>query len=385
MCFVSAKLPAFGSFLQVRAFFDKFVSMKRTTLIAAALFACIFCSAETIKGSDGKVTYIGRTEVAEDGSVSFDWSATTIRLKFKGKTLVMACSDTKKDYFNLWIDGEQKVLEDKVLKVEGDQAITLFSAKKAAEHTVILQKRTEGEQGAMTVKEFTTDGAFLQAPAPKSRLIEFIGDSYTCGYGTEALSRSDPFRPEEENPARTYADILGRMYGAEAVHISHSGRGIIRNYGDYNEQENMVKLYAQTFDQFKEDAWEPTYKPDMVVIYLGTNDFSTGKQPNLGPWCENYKKLLKKVREFHGPSVPILCLASPCDELMDDYVQEAVKRCGIDGVHFASILPGCYRMDDEDLGASWHPNYNGHRKIASVVAPYISTLTGWDLPVWFNE
>ena len=359
--------------------------MKRTTLIVAALFACILCSAETIKGSDSKVTYIGRTEVADDGSVSFDWSATTIKLKFKGKTLVIACSSTKKDFFNLWLDGEQKAIEDKILKVEGDALVTVFNAKKAGEHTVILQKRTEGEQGTVTVREFTTDGNFLDAPAPKSRLIEFIGDSYTCGYGTEALRRSDPFRPEEENPARTYADILARMYGADAVHISHSGRGIIRNYGDYNEHENMVKLYAQTFDQFKEDAWEPTYKPDIVVIYLGTNDFSTGKQPNPGPWCENYKKLLKKVREFHGPSVPILCLASPCDELMDDYVQEAVKRCGIDGVHFASILPGCYRMDDEDLGASWHPNYNGHRKIASVVAPYISTLTGWDLPVWFNE
>ena len=359
--------------------------MKRTTLIAAALLACVICKAETIKGSDAKVSYIGRIEITDDNAVSFDWSATTFRLKFKGKTLVMACSDTKKDYFNVWIDGEQKAIEDKVIKVEGDQVITLFSAKKAAEHTVILQKRTEAEQGTLTVREFTTDGQFLQAPAPKPRLIEFIGDSYTCGYGVEALHRSDPFRPEEENPARTYADILARMYSAEAVHISHSGRGIIRNYGDYNEHENMVKLYAQTFDQYSETAWTPTYKPDLVVIYLGTNDFSTGKQPNLGPWCENYKQLLRKVREFHGPNVPILCLASPCDELMDDYVQAAAERCGLDNVHFASILPGCYRMDDEDLGAAWHPNYNGHRKIASVVAPYISSIMGWELPVWFNE
>ncbi|MBO4469753.1 MAG: GDSL family lipase [Bacteroidales bacterium] len=359
--------------------------MKRTTLLAAALLACAICSAETIKGSDPKVSYIGRTEVAEDGSVSFDWSATTIRLSFKGKTLLMACSDTKKDYFNLWIDGEQKAIEDKVVKVAGDTLITLFKAKKAATHTVILQKRTEGEQGTFSLRELTTDGTFLQAPAPKPRLIEFIGDSYTCGYGTEALHRSDPFRPEEENPCRTYADILGRMYGAEAVHISHSGRGIVRNWGDYGEGEHMVKLYAQTFDQHSDAAWTPTYKADLVIIYLGTNDFSVNKQPSLGLWCAYYKKLLQKVREFHGPAVPILCLASPCDELMDDYVQAAVDRCGLENVHAASILPGCYRMDDEDLGASWHPNYNGHRKIASVVAPFISSIMGWELPVWFNE
>lgn len=373
--------------LQVRAFFDKFVTMKRTILIAAALVACVLCKAETIKGSDAKVSYIGRIEITDDKAVSFDWSATTLRLKFKGKNLVMACSSTKKDYLNLWIDGEQKAIEDKVIKVAGDTIITLFTskAKKATEHTVILQKRTEGEQGTITIRKFTTDGQFLQAPAPKPRLIEFIGDSYTCGYGTEALHRSDPFRPEEENPARTYADILARMYGAEAVHISHSGRGVVRNYGDYGEGEHMVKLYAQTFDQFKADAWSPTYEPNLVVIYLGTNDFSVGKQPSLAIWCAYYKKLLQKVREFHGPDVPILCLASPCDELMDDYVQAAVERCGLANVHFASILPGCYRMDDEDLGASWHPNYNGHRKIASVVAPFISSIMGWELPVWFNE
>ena len=401
--------------------------MKKTTLIVtAALFASVLCSAETIKGSDSKVSYIGRTEVSQDGAVSFDWSATTVRVSFKGKSLKIKCSDTGKDYFNVWIDKEQGPRADFVVSVsapasapagtsaagptsEGpapassgtsaapaspasagvpvpaDTILTIFTSKKSARHTAILQKRTEAEQGTFTLQELTTDGSFLEAPAPKSRLIEFVGDSYTCGYGVEAHHRGDPFLPAEENPSQTYADVLGRLFGAETVHISHSGRGIIRNYGDFNQHENMVKLYAQTFDQHSTAQWDPTYKPDLVIIYLGTNDFSVGKQPALLAWCNNYRQLLQKIREFHGPDVPILCMASPCDELMDDYVIEAVRRSGVDGVHFAPVLSNCYKLDDTDLGAAWHPNYNGHRKIASAVAPYVATLTGWELPLKFYE
>lgn len=361
--------------------------MKKMILLAAAglILAGGFCGAETIKGSDAKVSYIGRTAVADDGSVAFDWSATTIRLSFTGKTISMKCSDTHADYLNLWIDSQQGPRPDQVLKVNSDTTLVLFSAKKKGTHTVILQKRTEGEQGTVTVQAFETDGRFEAAPAPRSRLIEFIGDSYTCGYGTEAPGRSEPFKPETENPSLTYADILGRLFDAEAVHISHSGRGVVRNYGDYNQHENMVKLYAQTFDQHSEDAWTPTYTPDAVVIYLGTNDFSTGKQPSLESWCQRYKALLEQVRTYYGDAVPVLCLASPASELMDDYVLEAVRRSGVPNVHFASILADCYRLDDTDLGASWHPNYNGHRKIASVAAPYLSSITGWELPVKIIE
>ncbi|MBP5488610.1 MAG: hypothetical protein J6X77_03465 [Bacteroidales bacterium] len=355
--------------------------MKKIILIAAAMLAGVVCGAETIKGSDPKVSYVGRIEMQADGSVSFDWSATTLRLSFTGKQLKMVCSDTKTDYLNIWVDSEQGPIEDKVIKVTGDTVLTLFNNKKSGTHTVILQKRTEGEQGALTVREFTTDGKFGSAPAPKSRLIEFIGDSYTCGYGIENLHSNGPFIPSEENPARTYAAILGRLFDAETVHISHSGRGIVRNYGDYDKTENMVVRYSQTFDEFKKDQWAPTYKPDLVVIYLGTNDFSVDKQPALWAWCRNYKALLEKVREFHGPDVPIICMASPCDELMDDYVFTAVERSGLKNIQVVPITKGCFRYDDTDLGAAWHPNYSGNRKVASVVAPFVSTITGWDLPM----
>lgn len=34
---------------------------------------------------------------------------------------------------------------------------------------------------------------------------------------------------------------------------------------------------------------------------------------------------------------------------------------------------------EDDLGASWHPNYRGQLKVASCIIPYISTMTGWKM------
>ena len=44
-----------------------------------------------------------------------------------------------------------------------------------------------------------------------------------------------------------------------------------------------------------------------------------------------------------------------------------------------AILPGVTNWDS-DMGANYHPNHHGHRKLAMSVIPYIATITGWELP-----
>ena len=62
-----------------------------------------------------------------------------------------------------------------------DTLIVLAEGLGKGEHEVILQKRTEGEQGRFTVHSFLSEGELLQANGRKNRHIEFIGDSITEG------------------------------------------------------------------------------------------------------------------------------------------------------------------------------------------------------------
>ena len=146
--------------------------------------------------------------VAEDGNVSFDWTGTDCRIRFSGPYLAVRCSDTKANYFNVWIDKEFSDKGDKVIRTSGqDTLIVIAENLGRGEHTAIIQKRTEGEQGTVTFHSFLTKGEIINSRATQGRFIEFIGDSNTCGFGVESNVATDPFTPETENCNLSYAAI----------------------------------------------------------------------------------------------------------------------------------------------------------------------------------
>lgn len=331
--------------------------------------------------SDSRIEYTGRTFT--DGSdVSYDWSGVYFRVRFNGPYLAIRCSDTKNCWFNLWIDKEMAPQADRTFLVAAkDTVVVLAEGLGKGVHEVILQKRTEGEQGRFTVHSFLTEGELLQADGRKRRHIEFIGDSYTCGYGTESGDKDDPFLAETENCNLTYAAITARYFGADFNLVSHSGQGIARNYDDFRPGYNMPDRYCQTFDEFPEIQWEAQeapYWPDAVVIYLCTNDFSTARQPHEEIFAGRYIELLKKIKANYGEDIPILCMASNVTPFSFDYVRNACMMSGLKNVYCLGLTKGVHDYED-DLGASWHPNYKGHIKVASCMIPYIATLTGWDM------
>ena len=367
--------------------------IKRLLSLLAVLAA--FCDqgwCESVKGSDGRITYIGRV-LESDGSVSFDWTGVYVKVRFQGNNLSLNVSDSHKNYFNVWLDKDMSELPDKVISTFGnDSTIVLFSPeeirslrgkdKKAQKspHQVILQKRTEGSQGKTTFKGFATDGIFLQADQPSGRVIEFIGDSYTCGYGTEA-SNTERFSPETENQNLTYACMTARYFGAEQIVLAHSGMGISRNYNGKNTDDNMVSRYLRAFDSAEEPLWDAgkaSLKPVMSVIYLGTNDFSTGMQPAQRVFVKNYILLLKEIKDNYGEDHPILCIAPKHDPLQETYIRSAIDSSGLSGIHFLALSNSVHNSVS-DMGADGHPNGSGHRKIAYSVIPVVSTIMGWEM------
>ena len=71
-------------------------------------------------------------------------------------------------------------------------------------------------------------------------------------------------------------------------------------------------------------------------------------------------------------------MASPANSYLYDYVRSAVIVSGLQNVAYMAVSKSAHNYED-DLGASWHPNYKGHKKVASCMIPYISTLTGWEM------
>lgn len=359
----------------------RFITTLVLALAAVASFAVPAKKFSVYKATDEQITYIGRTVAGEDGSVSFNWTATTVRISFTGSYLAIVASDTHKNYYDVWVDSTTGCEATREIATSGaDSVIVIFNGKKG-EHNVILRRRTEGEQGVTTFKEVHVGGFLTQAEPVRERFLEFIGDSYTCGYGTEGKSASEHFTPETENSNYAYGAIVSRYFDADYVAIAHSGRGIVRNYGGHQDP-CMPELYMRTFDypgSSNSEAWDFTKgpKPAATIIMLGTNDFSTGCQPTLDSWCKAYAVLLGEIKAAYGQEHPILCCAARGNADMLVYVRAAVERAGYKNVtfmgHGKSVFP------DEELGCDSHPNYQGEKRYARAIIPYISTITGWPL------
>ena len=356
--------------------------------VAALLLAAPAFPDITVPASDSRITYVGRT-LTEADDVSFDWSSTYAKISFQGESLAVHASDTGKDYFNVWIDRDMSAEADKVLCINSkDTLLSIVTAadfkkgKKQATHSVIIQKRTEADQGRTTFHSFTVANDLQQASPVKERLIEFVGDSYTCGYGIENSISRNRYTPETQNTSKTYCALLARYFDADFITVSHSGKGIARNYDDSDKQSRwyMPDRYGCTFDNARQPKWEPgTLKPDITMIYLGQNDFSTERQPMRDVFKRNYKRLLKSIKDYYGEEHPILCVSTKVDKLLFDFVRECVEECGYSNVYYDGMFQAVHLDNDQELGADWHPNEKAHIKLAYALIPYFSTITGWEM------
>ena len=102
-------------------------------------------------------------------------------------------------------------------------------------------------------------------------------------------------------------------------------------------------------------------------------------QPKYESFRDNYYRMIKQMKANYGEDHPVLCVATKTHEFLGEYVREMAKNCGMKNVHYLVYCPAQHNHTNEDLGADVHPNYNGQKKKAYSIIPYIATITGWGL------
>ena len=141
------------------------------------------------------VRWVGRVDTTTPTAPRFGWSGTGFIAHLSGTGLSAALSVTASNEiynFKAVIDGAPQPAF--MVPYPGGTYV-LASGLVAGTHTVELYRQTEGSQGTATLTGLTVaDGTLLDPPAGPSRLIEVVGDSITCGYGTLGALRRSPTR-----------------------------------------------------------------------------------------------------------------------------------------------------------------------------------------------
>lgn len=344
--------------------------------------------------SGDTIRFIGRFDTTKPEGPRFSWPGSAIVTRFSGTSLSARFNDAstpeQSNFFQVVIDGEPRG----VLKVNNQKELyTVADGLADGEHELLLHRRTEALVGVTQFLEFVPQQGeeLLPVPAAPERRIEVIGDSISAGYGIDGADETCPFTSDTENNYLAYSALTGRLLEADTTIVAWSGRGVYRNYND-EVADTMPEIYGRTIADEPQPAWDfSSWVPQVVVINLGTNDFSInvpGDAEFRAPFTNAYAGLVETVRENY-PEAFIFCTIGPM--LSDSYPEgaEALTRArsyigeviedreasGDDRVRLLEFPP--HNGEQDGLGCDYHPSKKTNEKMAAQLSEAISEELGW--------
>lgn len=351
-----------------------------------------------VPASDPRLQYIGRMEPSPEGQV-YGFPGGTVRL-------LCDCTDVDLLFEDLGTGGEQhtnfidvRVDGESAARVELTPGVRLHSGARGltpGPHRLELVKRTEAYAGRVRFLGLRVRGVLLEPPPPPTERLEFIGDSITCGYGNEvsllAPHYTEPntgYHARNQDISQAYGPLTARALGAEWVTTCVSGRGVYRN-NDGSHTGVLPLVYEHVLPEERSPRWEPArYVPDVIVLNLGTNDFSVldGARLPSAPPSESftfaYAAFVRTLRQLH-PRATIVCAVGPMLSdtypsgrqlwtLQRRYVSDVVTRAraaGDDNVHFLAFTP----LTGDPYGEDWHPTAAHHARMAGELTAFLKGL-----------
>ena len=244
-------------------------------------------------------------------------------------------------------------------------------------HVVELYRRTEAEWGESQFLGFDFGAGTLLAPPPApDRRMEAIGDSISTGFGDEG-SDPCPYTIDTENHYVTWEAVAARAVGAEVITTAWEGKGLVCNVGDGPCTMPFPTYYDRTLPMRADSRWDfASWQPHVVVINLGTNDFSSAVDPTPAEFSTGYVTFLRHIRSNYPASLILLT----CGPMLGTTELQKVK----DGIATAIATLADARIKSFNLavqtgpaGCAGHPNVATHQKMADVLVAKLKAELGW--------
>ncbi|RYY28538.1 MAG: lipase [Sphingomonadales bacterium] len=296
----------------------------------------------------------------------FGWPGGYFEGRFKGSAVTVRV-DTGGEPLRLLVDGIVRA----TLVEPGESQFTVSGLAKG-EHAVRLEKVTESQSGGPRFLGFYTKGIAIKAQA-RARQIEFIGDSHTVGYGnTSPVRECDGAKVRATTDTQlAFGPLAAKALDADYRVIAYSGYGVVRNYAGKMPGENLPFLYPRAVPgdaalMVADSKWQPR----VIVINLGTNDFSTALKP--GEAWKDADALHTDYRAKYVTFIRSLKAAQP----QAKFVLMAAANFAPDVADVAAQTGATMlRVPTlEVTGCNWHPSLKDHREMAALVETAVAPL-----------
>lgn len=374
--------------------------------LGAASFTQI--TAQQFLANDSLLRYTGRIDFTDSLAPRYSYPSVSIKAKFKGTGIDAVIHDystggvNHTNYYKVIVDDSIVIAQLKM--INGENTYTLDSGLTDTTHTMELIKITEGAAGQSAFKGFNIEGAapsLLAFDSIPGRKIEFIGDSWTAGYGNlsqfttgnESMANSG-FVAENEDNYFSWGPIAARHFDA-AYHVTAiSGRGMYRNNSG-SESGTIPKNYDYIFeDNYSVTYDHSTFHPDVISIHLGTNDMALEEngsafQMDDGVFEKTYLDFISKLLTLHPCSKVIICIGNSKSDSWPTWTKQLSRlrtiANNIIDIHNqgnVTLLELPYTAekwtgnpaDDCGYGDAWHPSLCSHEEMSERLIAKIETM-----------
>ncbi len=276
---------------------------------------------------------------------TYEWPGTYFRAAFRGSRVYFRVGKGQQ-ILHVIVDGQQRAALVKpapgAYEVDG-----LGNGK----HRIGVYVATESQAAPDTFGGFALPPGERALKLPRrKRQIEFIGDSYTVGFGnlsnTRVCSNAKIWRDTDDILA--FGPRTARHYNADYQVNAISGRGVVRNYNGF-KADTVPEAYPYVLFNKKQKYENPRWKPQVIVIGLGTNDFSTPLHPGQrwktraalhADYQATYERFLKMLRARNPRAYIIVWAADVAHGEVEAQAQKVVatlKRQGFKNISYLSI------------------------------------------------
>ncbi len=358
-------------------------------LIFTVLAAPVYAEDNVYGIMDGSVRLLGRGEVSDNGARTFNWPNAGIEFTFTG-TKAEVYVDTIKAlgapyddvYFNISIDGGEPT---RVALTSGWNV--LYNGANGT-RTVRFVRSSEACRGTCAFSKVRITGTRISPTDKKDRFIEFLGDSYTSGYGNSPeLSESKYYCAQNTDNWYSFPGVVARNFDADFTSISYQGKGVLYNVdGSTENTMSQQFLYNDIVTDGSGASCNMSKKtlymfekatPDVLVLFLGTNDASGigGNAAKTAEFKVAYKNLLNTIRSKY-PATHIIAVSKSQNGCMLNEISEVVTEV-------QKTDKNLHRLILQNFSASsfGHPNKTEDAAIANEIIAKINTIPNvWDVP-----
>jgi lysophospholipase L1-like esterase len=252
-------------------------------------------------------------------------------------------------------------------------------------HQISVLVATESQAGPNTFGGFAIPaGETALSPAPRPRQIELIGDSHTVGYGN--LSNTHDCTQDQvwadTDDTRAFGPRVADHYGADYQINAISGRGIVRNYDGF-KADTLPQAYPYVLFDKQQKVSDPAWKPQVIVIALGTNDFSTplhagerwkNRDDLHADYEATYLRFLQDLRARNPHALLIVWATNMAEGEIEAEAHKVVQEMQQHGDQRIALL----LVDGLTFGAcNWHPSLSDDQAIADKLMHVIEAERIW--------